>query len=173
MRDYQNYDSFYLAGIIISDILLVALLLVTIFISYKVISFFLEHKKLSSNLKKATDIILQEKDYHKLNSANIFLFEMKKIDLRNIFYPKINNENIFPFRVHFRFNFLALMCLPVTYLRGLIISLIIALAYSSTMLQMSLCIPINILSLLYFIKSRPYSFKFHKRRIRNYIAIFN
>lgn len=52
---------------------------------------------------------------------------MKKIDLRNIFYPKINNENIFLFRVNYRFNFLALLCLPVTYARGLLISLIIAL----------------------------------------------
>ena len=40
-------------------------------------------------------------------------------------------------------------------------------------MQMSLCIILNIACLLYFSRARPYSFKFKRRRIRNYIAIFN
>ena len=38
---------------------------------------------------------------------------------------------------------------------------------------MSLCIVLNTACLLYFSRARPYSFKFKKRRIKNYIAIFN
>ena len=38
---------------------------------------------------------------------------------------------------------------------------------------MSLCIPLNVLFLLYLSKARPYSFKFKKARLRNYIVIFN
>lgn len=64
------------------------------------------------------------------------------------------------------------MCLPVTYLRIILLSIFIVFA-DSTIAQMSLCIPLNVLCLLYFIKARPYSFKFKKRRFRNYIAIFN
>ena len=38
---------------------------------------------------------------------------------------------------------------------------------------MSLCIPLNVLFLLYLSKARPYSFKYKKKRFRNYIVIFN
>ena len=98
---------------------------------------------------------------------------MKKIDLRNIMYPKVNNENVLPFRMIYRFTFLALCCLPVTFIRAIILTAIIALGYKDAVLQMSLCIVLNIACLLYFSRGRPYSFKFKKRRIRNYLAIFN
>ena len=98
---------------------------------------------------------------------------MKKIDLRNILYPKINNENMLPFRVIYKFGFLPLACLIFTYIRAIVLSMIIVFGSSSTLIQMGLAIPLNTLFLLYIIKSRPYSFKFKKKRFRNYIAIFN
>jgi hypothetical protein len=61
----------------------------------------------------------------------------------------------------------------VLYLRAIVLSLIIALAKSSVMLQMGLAIPLNTLTLLYFIRARPYTFKFFKYRIKNYFAIFH
>ena len=102
----------------------------------------------------------------------MFLSERKKIDLRNLIYPKINNDNIFPFRVFYRYNVLSMLCLNVTYLRATLLSLFIALAKDSVVLQMSLCIPLNVLTLLYFCRARPYSFKISKYRIKNYFVIF-
>ena len=98
---------------------------------------------------------------------------MKKIDLRNIMYPKINNENILPFRIIYRFGFLPLACLIFTYIRAIVICIIIAFAKDSTLLALGLCIPLNVLFLLYLSRARPYSFKYKKRRFRNYLAIFN
>ena len=60
MRDYNQYDSFSQASIIISHILLVIIGLFFVYLVYRVISFFREYPKLSENLKKATDILLQE-----------------------------------------------------------------------------------------------------------------
>lgn len=40
-------------------------------------------------------------------------------------------------------------------------------------MQMALCIVLNYACFLYFVRYRPYSFKYKKRRIRNYIAIFH
>lgn len=97
---------------------------------------------------------------------------MKKIDLRNLYYPKVNNENILPFRNIYKFSFLPLCCILVTYLRATILSLIIVFG-NSTLLQLSLCIALNVACLLYFSRARPFSFKYRKRRIRNYIAIFH
>jgi hypothetical protein len=97
---------------------------------------------------------------------------MKKIDLRNLYYPKVNNENILPFRNIYKFSFLALCCVEVTFLRAIILSIIIAFG-TSTVLQMALCIPLNVLCLLYFSRARPFSFKYRKRRVRNYIAIYH
>jgi hypothetical protein len=108
-----------------------------------------------------------------LVSTNVFLSEKKKIDLRDIYYPQINNENIFPFRCVYKYTFLALLCPNVLYLRVILLSAFIALATSSVQLQMSLAIPLNVLALLYFSKSRPYTFKFKKYRIKNYIVIFH
>ena len=173
MRDYNLYDTFSEVSVIFAHITLFFVVILYIYLIYRIISFFRESPKLSANIKKASDIILSESEYHKLNSANIFLFEMKKIDLRNIMYPKINNENILPMRNIYRFGFLSLACLIFTYLRAIIISIIIVFAYQNTILQMSLCIPLNVLCLYYFSKARPYSFKFKKRRLRNYLVIFN
>lgn len=63
-------------------------------------------------------------------------------------------------------------CIFVTYLRSILLSIILVFG-NSTVLQMGLCLPVNVLCLMYFIKARPYSFKFRKRRLRNYIAIFH
>ena len=60
MRDYNQYDSFSQASVIISHILLVIIGLFFVYLVYRVISFFREYPKLSENLKKATDILLQE-----------------------------------------------------------------------------------------------------------------
>ena len=173
IRDYEFYDTFSEVGIFVSIFLFFFMLCFLAMICYRIISFFKEYPKLSDNLKKATDLILQEGEYHQLNSANIFLFEMKKIDLRNILYPKVNNENVLPFRMIYRFTFLALCCIPVTFLRAIILCAIIGLGEKNTVMQMSLCVILNTACLLYFSRARPYSFKFKKRRIRNYIAIFN
>lgn len=97
---------------------------------------------------------------------------MKKIDLRNLYYPKINNENILPFRNIYKFSFLPLCCIFVTYLRAIILAVVLSFG-TSTVLQMSLCIPLNVACLLYFSRARPFSFKFNKRKIRNYVAIFH
>ena len=91
MRDYEFYDTFAEASIFTSVFTLFFFVLLLVLICYKIISFFVEYPKLSDNLKKATDIILQEGEYQKMNSANVFMFELKKIDLRNILYPKVNN----------------------------------------------------------------------------------
>jgi hypothetical protein len=93
--------------------------------------------------------------------------------MRNMYYPKINNENIFPFKCIYRYNVLSLLCSNVLYLRAIVLSAIIALAKKSAQLQMGLCIPLNILVLLYFCKARPYTFKFNHFRIKNYFAIFH
>lgn len=60
MRDYNQYDSFSQASIVIAHILLVLIGLFFVYLVYRVISFFREYPKLSENLKKATDILLQE-----------------------------------------------------------------------------------------------------------------
>lgn len=97
---------------------------------------------------------------------------MKKIDLRNLYYPKINNENVFPFKNIYRFRIAPLLSPFVTYLRAILISIIISFC-PLTVIQMSLCIPLNILCLMYFSRIRPYSFKFMNKRIRNYTAIYH
>ena len=60
MRDYNQYDSFSQASIIIAHILLALIGSFLVYLVYRVISFFREYPKLSENLKKATDILLQE-----------------------------------------------------------------------------------------------------------------
>lgn len=90
-----------------------------------------------------------------------------------MYYPQINNENIFPFRCIYKFSLLALLCPNVLYLRAILLSIFIGLAQSSVQLQMGLAIPLNILTLLYFSRSRPYTFKFKKYRIKNYIVIYH
>jgi hypothetical protein len=158
MRDYTLYDDFSTASIVVAHILGAFCIIAIGLLIYKVIKFFNEYPNLSENLKKATDIIMQDEDFKLLNSSNIFMFEKKKIDLRNLMYPKVNNENILPFRCTYRFNFFALFSPIVTLLRLTLLSFIIALA-PNTILQMSLAIPLNILALFYFSKARPYSFK--------------
>jgi hypothetical protein len=101
---------------------------------------------------------MQDEEFKLLNSSNIFLFEKKKIDLRNVMYPKVNGENILPFKSIYRFNFFALFAPVVTLLRLTLLASIMAFG-TSTIMQMGLAIPLNILALLYFVKARPYSFK--------------
>lgn len=67
---------------------------------------------------------------------------------------------------------MSLLCPIVTFLRALILSIIIVFA-PDTITQMVLAIALNFLALLYFIRARPYSFKYHKYRIKNYLAIFH
>lgn len=108
-----------------------------------------------------------------LNSTNVFLYQKKKIDLSDLAFPKINNENIFPFKVVFRYNFLAMICPCINYMQAILLGMVIGLPRDSPMLQMGLAIPINILVLLYYIRARPYSFKVKHYRIKNYLMIIN
>jgi hypothetical protein len=91
LNDYTFYDSFSSASIIMAHIFIVLAIAIIAYLSYKVINFFIQYPKLSENLKKASEIILKDEEIKLLNSTNIFLFEMKKIDLRNLLYPKVNN----------------------------------------------------------------------------------
>lgn len=139
----------------------------------RVVNFFRQYPKLSTNIAKATDMILQENEYHQLHSQNMFLFDMKKIDLRDLVYPKINNINILPFKCIYAFNLLSLLCPSVLYLRGFLIALVLVAAQDSAILQLSLMIVLNVAVAFYIIKARPYRFKYRRLRIRNYIVIFN
>lgn len=59
MKDYTNYNTFSMASIVVSDLILIFFALTFVFLAKTVISFFMEYPKLSENLKKATDILLQ------------------------------------------------------------------------------------------------------------------
>lgn len=107
-----------------------------------------------------------------MNSSNIFLFEKKKIDLRNLMYPKVNNENILPFRCNYRFNLIALMTPVVTFMRLTILSIILVFV-KDPVLQLALAISLNFLVLLYYCRARPYSFKLKGYRIKNYLTIYH
>lgn len=106
------------------------------------------------------------------NAGNIFLSEKKKIDLRDLAFPKINNKNIFPFKVVYKYNFLAMLCPFINYMQAILLGLVIGLC-KSPMLQMGLAIPINILVLLYHIKARPYSLKINHFKVKNFMIIVN
>ncbi len=103
----------------------------------------------------------------------MFLFDLKKIDLRELLYPKINNVNILPFTNSYVFSFLCLLCPSVKYLRAMLIAIILAAAQGQPIIQISLMIVVNTPVAFYFIKARPYRFKWKKLRFRNYISIFN
>jgi hypothetical protein len=68
---------------------------------------------------------------------------------------------------------LALFCPNVLYLRVILLSMFIALAKTKVQVQMGLAIPLNVLTLLYFSRARPYSFKFQRYRIKNYVVIYH
>jgi hypothetical protein len=103
----------------------------------------------------------------------MFLFDMKKIDLRDLLYPKVNNINILPFKCIYAFSLLALLCPSVLYVRVLLMAIVLVAAQGSPIVQVSLMIVVNIPVVLYLIKARPYRFKYRRLRIRNYMAIFN
>lgn len=162
-----------IASAVVSWLSFVVFVGVTVLCTMRVVNFFKQYPKLSVNISKAADMILQENEYHLLHSQNMFLFDMKKIDLRNLLYPKINNVNILPFKCVYAFNLLSLLCPSVFYLRGLFIAIVLVAAQDSAILQLSLMIVVNLPVTLYLIKARPYRFKYRRLRIRNYIAIFN
>lgn len=60
MRDYNMYDDFTMASIALAHIILFVCLVVIGFIVFKVAKFFSDYPKLSENLKKASDIIMQD-----------------------------------------------------------------------------------------------------------------
>ena len=55
----------------------------------------------------------------------MFLFDMKKIDLRDLLYPKINGINILPFKCIYAFNQLALLCPSAQFIRVLLVAVIL------------------------------------------------
>lgn len=67
---------------------------------------------------------------------------------------------------------MSLLSSNVIYLRGFILSGIIALS-SSTVVQMSLALPLNLLSLYYFSKSRPYTLQLKGYKVKNYLVIYH
>ena len=173
LRDYNIYDTFTNVSLVLAHFMILFFVVLSIMVAYKVISFHRDHPQMSENIKKASDLILRDEEYEQNVSTNIFLSEKKKIDLRDLYYPQINNKNIFPYRCVYKYSFLALMCPNVLYLRVILLSMFIAVAKDSVQLQMGLAIPLNVLTLLYFIRARPYSFKFRKYRIKNYLVIYH
>ena len=173
LRDYNIYDNFTQVSLILAHFVIIFFVVLSILIAYRIISFHREHPTMSENIKKATDLILQDDEYDRNISTNIFLSEKKKIDLRDLYYPQVNNQNIFPFRCVYKFSFLALMCPNVLYLRVILLSMFIAVAKTSVQVQMGLAIPLNVLTLMYFCRARPYTFKFRKYRIKNYLVIYH
>lgn len=87
-------------------------------------------------------------------------------------YPKINNENILPFKSVYKFNMMALFAPVVMLLRVLLLGIVFNFV-NGTVAQMAVVIPVNFLALLYYARARPYSFKFRKYKIKNYIAIYH
>lgn len=120
-----------IASAVVSWLSFVVFVGVTVLCTMRVVNFFKQYPKLSVNISKAADMILQENEYHLLHSQNMFLFDMKKIDLRNLLYPKINNVNILPFKCVYAFNLLSLLCPSVFYLRGLFIAIVLVAAQDS------------------------------------------
>ncbi len=59
MRDYNMYDNFTIASLVFSHIVLLAFVITLGLLIYKIVNFFISYPKLSENLKKASDIILQ------------------------------------------------------------------------------------------------------------------
>ena len=108
-----------------------------------------------------------------MHSQNMFLFDMKKIDLRDLLYPKVNNINILPFKNSYVFSFICLLGPSVKYLRAMLLALVLAAAQGQPIIQISLMIVVNTPVVFYFIKARPYRFKWRRLRFRNYISIFN
>ena len=60
MKDYNNYDNFAFASVIIAHVILAMCLAIIGLLIYRIISFFNNYPKLSENLKKATEIILKD-----------------------------------------------------------------------------------------------------------------
>jgi hypothetical protein len=173
MRDYTAGTAHSIASIAFSWVFFAVFILIFVMSTVKVIAFFRNYPKLSGNIAKATDLILQENEYHLMHSQNMFLFDMKKIDLRDLLYPKVNNVNILPFKCVYAFKFISLLCPSVLYLRALLLAVILVAAQGEPIIQTSLLIVVNIAVALFMIKARPYRFKWHRLRIRNYLCIFN
>lgn len=91
LRDYKIYDDMTQVSLIMAHIVIVLFAIAIILITYRILSFYKEYPTLSENMKKAADIILQDDEADQLVSTNVFLSEKKKIDMRNVHYPKINN----------------------------------------------------------------------------------
>jgi hypothetical protein len=137
-----------------------------------VLKFYKNNASLAASLRKAAHLMMDDEEVDPLASTNVFNSSSKKIDITNLEYPKINNNNIFPFKCVYRYNKLSLLHPNVVYLRAILLSMIISFAPDSS-IQMGLAIPLNILTLFYFCKYRPFAFKFRGFRIKNYIAIYH
>lgn len=87
-------------------------------------------------------------------------------------YPKINNENILPFRCDYRFSLVTLLSPFITLFRLAGLCIIFAFV-KSPIVQLGCSILLNFAVLLYFIRMRPYNFSFKNFRIKNYIAIYH
>jgi hypothetical protein len=172
LRDYTIYDKFTEISLIVAHLFIVLFILISILVAYKVIKFYKSHPRLSHSLKKAADLMMDDEEVDPLAATNVFLSSKKKIDMSNLEYPKINNENVFPFKCIYKYDLFALLHPNVVYLRAILISLIISFA-PTTPFQMGLAIPLNVLSLLYFCKYRPFAFSFRGYHIKNYMAIYH
>jgi hypothetical protein len=60
LRDYNIYDNFTEVSLILAHAFIAFFFIVCILVAYRVISFYNEYPTLSDNLKRASDIILQD-----------------------------------------------------------------------------------------------------------------
>ena len=62
---------------------------------------------------------------------------------------------------------------PVVMLGRILLLGIVFNFVSGTVVQIAIALPVNFLALLYYARARPYSFKYRKYKIKNYIAIYH
>jgi Ca2+/Na+ antiporter len=60
LRDYNIYDTFAQVGLVFAHFFILFFVVVSVMVAYKVISFQKEHPQMSENIKKASEIILQD-----------------------------------------------------------------------------------------------------------------
>ena len=60
MRDYTMYDTFAEVSVVLAHIFLFFIVMLVVYMVYRILSFYYEYPKLSENIKKANHLILQE-----------------------------------------------------------------------------------------------------------------
>jgi hypothetical protein len=73
LRDYNIYEDFTQVSLILAHAFILFFAIIFVLVLYRILSFYQEYPVLSSNLKKAADIILQDDEADHLVSTNVFL----------------------------------------------------------------------------------------------------